>query len=137
MNKLITLLFFSTLLVFCTGCATIVEGPFQDFEVITTKDDHPENTVCILTNEEGAWRTLANKKHSIHRDENELNVECKNPSQIGNGKIKPAFQYEYLVFDLLIDLCFVVLSCVIDGATNAFFEYPPYIKIEMTNHIEQ
>lgn len=58
-------------------------------------------------------------------------VSCENPLQKGVVTVEPAFQGHYLTLDLLLDLC--IVSCIVDGANNAWYKYPSAIEVPMQN----
>lgn len=120
------------LAVMCSsGCATIFEGRHQDFTVNTTNDAAPQATYCLLKNKKGEWKTAANTQAIVHRDGTPMSIECENESQIAKASLRPRFQGGYIVLDILWDYCILTFSCIIDGSTKAFFEYPAVISLEM------
>ncbi len=114
-----------------TGCATVFDGRHQDFTVATYSDNTPKTTQCVLKNEEGEWRVLANTPVSIHRDGNTMKIQCDNEEQTGSTQISPRFRVEYLILDIVWDACILTASCIIDGITNAFYEYPESTSVDM------
>jgi len=129
MKKLV--LFSTVLLLGTTGCATVYESSHQNITISTYSDSTPDKTQCVLKNEEGEWRVIANNLNAIHRDGNTMNVDCENESQRGHTTIDPHFQFEYVLLDLLWDACLLTASCIIDGVHNAYYEYPYYVHVEM------
>ncbi|MFC6633462.1 hypothetical protein [Microbulbifer taiwanensis] len=115
------------------GCATIFDGSNQDIMVSTLNDSSPESTQCQIRNEEGEWRVVANTTSVIHKDGNQLEVECENASQKGVGSASPSFQAQWLLLDLVWDACILTASCIIDGATNAFYKYPSTVVVNMAD----
>ena len=113
-----------------TGCAAISNDSSQTI-FVETYNDNSKNTLCIASNEEGHWENIrANTPLAIHRDGNPLKVECKNAGQTGTGSLEPEFQTKYVVIDfILLDAC--IISCLIDGATNAFYKYPDTVTVPM------
>jgi hypothetical protein len=122
-------------LISLSGCATIFQGKFQEFTVHTIDDKMPRATQCVLTNEEGEWRALANTPTTIHRDGNEMNVKCENQEQVGSLSITPHFQGLWLALDIVWDYCILTASCIIDGATNSFYEYPGAATVDMKSKV--
>lgn len=119
------------LLLCSTGCATIFEGRHQNFTVNTTNDASPQATYCLLKNMKGEWKTAANTQAIVHRDSKPMSIECENESQIAKASLRPRFQGGYIALDILWDYCILTFSCIIDGSTKAFFEYPAVISLEM------
>lgn len=119
----------STLLL--SGCAAMGQGS-QDSIKITTVNDTGTQTLCSAKNEEGDWHNLIPLQDAtIARDGNPLVVNCQNDTQTGQNQIEPEFSSGYLVMDLILDLC--VISCLIDGGSNAFYDYPDAVYVNMTN----
>jgi hypothetical protein len=57
-------------------------------------------------------------------------VNCENNSTKGKITVEPEFEGRYLAMDiLLVDLC--LISCIIDGTNNAFYQYPSIITVPM------
>ncbi|MFA0812429.1 hypothetical protein [Microbulbifer epialgicus] len=118
------------------GCATIFDGANQDIIVSTLNDNSPEQTRCNIKNEEGEWRVIANTTSVIHKDGNQLQVECENESQKGTGSASPSFQAQWLLLDLVWDGCILTASCIIDGVNNAFYKYPSSVMVNMAEKSE-
>jgi hypothetical protein len=118
-----------------SGCATVFQGGYQQFTVHTVDDKMPRATQCSIANEEGEWKALANITTLIHRDGNEMDIKCENDEQVGTSTIKPRFQGLWLVLDIVWDYCILTASCIIDGATNSFYEYPNAGSVEMKSKV--
>ncbi|MFN4289784.1 MAG: hypothetical protein ACK4E7_02750 [Permianibacter sp.] len=129
--KLISVLLSALLTLSMSGCATIFESSSQTIRTITTDNQNPRDTRCTLTNEEGEWTVIADTSAMIHRDGNPMKVKCDNQQQIGEATVNPSFMPGYLLLDIVWDACILTASCIIDGATNAFYEYPEQIVIPM------
>ncbi len=113
---------------FLSGCATLSNGGNQNISVVTTNDRYSDSTSCELNNEEGDWVTGASSSVEIERDGNPLSIHCKNIKQSAETSIKPRFSVSTFVLDLI--LCPLVCT-TIDGATNALYQYPSFISIDM------
>jgi hypothetical protein len=124
MNKMLLLIAISIL----TGCASMSHGSHQNVTVSPVNTSSTTGT-CALRNEEGTWPARPNISTQIDRDGNDMTVECVNDSESGKTVVKPEFYGSYLGLDLLIDLC--IISCVVDGANNAFYSYPEFITVPM------
>lgn len=113
------------------GCASIEHGSTQRLEIATMNDTGGIKTLCSMTNEEGHWANVSpNQSITIDRDGNPLEVECYNDEQAGKTIADSDFQTKYFLIDfILLDAC--IISCIIDGANNAFYEYPKTIKVPM------
>jgi hypothetical protein len=112
-----------------SGCAKLFEGSSQNITIATMNDALPDKTRCNMTNEEGAWTAVPNIAVSIHKDGNNLDINCNNDDQLGEAHVEPKFQGAYLGLNLLVDLC--IISCWVDGISNSFYEYPTFIPVPM------
>jgi hypothetical protein len=105
-----------------SGCATMLDGSSQ-FLTVVPSNAITNKTTCTAQNEEGNWKLIPSQSASIHRDGNEMVVNCENAMQKGSAKISPKFNGGYVFMDILTDFC--TISCLIDGGTNSWYEYPP------------
>lgn len=112
-----------------SGCASVFQGAEQNIIVVTDNNKSVSGTRCTIKNEEGVWNTVPQARVSIHRDDNVLEIQCKNATQTGINQIAPDFNVGYLGADLLLSGC--TISCLIDGINNAFYQYPPFITVPM------
>ncbi len=113
-----------------TGCASMFQGTSQNITVATINDKNVTQTRCNIKNEEGAWTAAPNSAVSVHRDGNSMEIQCENELQNGLSHAEPDFNGGYFGLDLLLDLC--TISCIVDGANNAFYQYPAFITVPMT-----
>lgn len=105
------------------------QGAHQNLTVATINDMVPDKTRCKITNEEGKWTSAPNTAVSIHRDGNKMEIQCDNEAQSGVNHIDSEFEGSYLGLDLLLDLC--IISCIVDGASNSFYQYPSFVTVPM------
>ncbi len=112
-----------------SGCASMLQGTNQNITVSTVNDKSSDRTKCNIKNEEGSWQVSPNAAVSIRRDGNNMDIQCENEKQIGTSNIEPKFDGGYLALDLVIDAC--IISCVIDGISNSFYEYPQSAIVSM------
>ena len=116
------------LLALLTGCASTFNQPHQ-FVTVSTFGSEDYSADCTLSNEEGTWKGRASTQIKVHRDGNPMQVECKNGDMTGFTVVHPDFDAEYVILDLLFDLC--IISCPIDAYTNSFYDYPAMIQVPM------
>ena len=126
----------SLILFLLTGCATQANTAYQSITISTTESISPapvneiNQTVCTLKNEKGEWKSKVDTSVSIHRDGNPMAVNCENNISKGSKTVIPNFNSNYLAMDIiLVDLC--LISCIVDGYNNAFYEYPSTITVPM------
>jgi hypothetical protein len=112
-----------------SGCASMDHGASQQFMVFTHNDLNIPETVCHISNEEGIWTTRPIAPITINRDGNPLVVSCANETQMGVAELEPRFYDHYVFQDLMLGFC--LPSCLVDGATNAFYQYPAHISVDM------
>ena len=120
--------------VFISGCATMSNGDFQNVTITTPNNSANEKTRCKVANEEGEWIAAPDIQFGVHRDGNPMTVTCQNSLQTGSTSVSPQFDGEYVVLDLLLDLC--VISCFVDGYNNTFYAYPTPISVPMVTNIQ-
>ena len=125
---LLSLLLCTTVL---SGCASMFQGSDQNITISAINDKNIDKTRCNIKNEEGLWTVVPNAAVSIHRDGNDMEITCDNGIQTGTTHVEPNFSGGYLGLNLLLDLC--TISCVVDGANNAFYQYPPFINVQMND----
>lgn len=114
-----------------TGCATMFNSTSQNVNIAAINDKNASKTRCNLRNEEGSWQAAPNSSVSIHRDGNDMEIQCDNEKQSGSTHVSPSFNGGYLVLDLILDAC--IISCVVDGVSNSFYEYPQFVSVSMTD----
>ena len=112
-----------------SSCATISQGSHQDITVSTAYDKNGVKTRCNLKNEEGTWNGPTDTNINIHRDGNNMEIQCENDKQTGVSYVDPNFDGSYLFLDALLDFC--ILSCIVDGVNNSFYRYPSLVTVHM------
>jgi hypothetical protein len=122
-------------LISLTGCATMYQSTTQNITLTTVNDKDFSKTRCTLTNEEGSWSAVPNTSVNIHRDGNNLDIQCSNEGQQGNNSLSPSFHGGYLALDLLLDLC--IVSCVVDGINNSFYGYSQSVSVIMQDTVKK
>jgi hypothetical protein len=128
-RHLLSLLLCTTVL---SGCASMFEGTTQNITVSTINDKDVDKTRCNIVNEEGAWNTSPNSTIGIHKDGNVMDIQCKNDFQNGISHVEPSFNGGYIFLDILLDAC--IISCIVDGTNNSFYEYPHSINVQMNEN---
>jgi len=121
---------FSALLLTVSGRATILDGSSQYLTVVPS-NEKADNTTCVVQNKEGKWTLIPSQSAKIYRDGNIMNVACENKLQKGSVNVEPEFHGSFIFLDILTDFC--TISCLIDGGTNSWYEYPPSIVVPMGN----
>ncbi len=115
-----------------TGCGLYQYGQKQEITVTTINDKMIEKTRCLLNNEEGLWKVKPNTLAMIHRDGNDLEVQCINAKQTGNTHVPTELNADILLLDLL-GFC---VGCPVDGYFNTWFKYAPLVTVLMKDRKE-
>ena len=110
------------------GCASMMNGSYQNLTVATNNNLDVANTRCSLSNYQGTWAAMPNTQVIIHRDSNTLDIRCENYTQVGTMVMQPDFQGVYLFNDMIFG---AVISGFVDHYNNAFYQYTPLAAIDM------
>jgi hypothetical protein len=130
MKKIFTV---SALVLSMTGCATILQGT-NDNVSIHALGATEKLTECTIKAGDNSYNTIGKVDQVVlDRSSKDLVIQCENQSQEGTAVVESSFNGAWLAADLLWDLCILTLSCPIDAATGAFFDYPNQIHVEMVN----
>jgi len=114
------------------GCASIVSDSTSSVFIgaYDSKGD-PVQANCIVTNDEGVYRTRSNRNVTIGKDKDEITVDCRNDTHDGqtvNDSASVGFGYWAANF-FLIDLC--IISCFVDGLSGSWVKMPVSIDVAM------
>ena len=60
-----------------------------------------------------------------------MDINCENDEQSGIANLDSDFQGEFLLLDLVLDLC--IIYCWVDGISNSFYEYPSVATVPMND----
>lgn len=123
---------FAILIQSLSGCASMFQGSEQIVNIQTSGyEGNAQLIECTIKNEEGEWFSTGKASINIERDGNPMDVSCKNETHQGQYLAEPKFEAHWLLADILWDACVLTLSCIIDGANNAFYEYNENIVVPM------
>jgi hypothetical protein len=114
------------------GCASMMRGSEQQIHVnaYDAKTGNIVSADCILSNDEGTFRTKSNRAVIIGRDKDYLTVDCQNEELAGRTVVDGKVNWGYWAIDFFaIDLC--IVSCWIDGLSGSWAEYPTMIDVPM------
>ena len=130
-NTTCIIIILAILMLMLSGCATYAKGGHQSVSVVLHNATHP--TVCTLTNGSGSEVLNPPRRHvtRVSRSVSDLFINCSNSHQHGSDVLESKFHSEYLVQDLLLDLC--IISCIVDSSTGAWHSYPSISNIYMEN----
>ncbi|WP_199454864.1 hypothetical protein [Vibrio owensii] len=116
-----------------SGCATILQGT-EDTVNVHALGASEKLTECTIKQGKDSYRTLGRVDQVVvGRGSADMLIKCENDTQQGTTSVESSFQGAWLAADLLWDLCIITLSCPIDAASGAFFDYPNDIHVDMVN----
>jgi hypothetical protein len=113
------------LIVFLSGCASVVEGTTQSVAVATPPADGAK---CTLENSEGTWFVTSPGNAQIHKTKNDLHITCKKDGFRDAG-ITVAPHFNGATTGNVIAGGLVGLG--VDAATGANYNYPTGIAVPM------
>ena len=111
-----------------TGCSTIFMGSDQNVNITTTD---PTARCTIMNASDVRHGSGTAMSTNIDRSPSNLHIICKGDSTHGAASVDPRFMAEWLLIDVIWDACILTLSCLIDGATGNFYDYPDAVHIPM------
>ena len=114
------------------GCASIMRGGEQQVYInaYDAKSGSIVSCNCVLSNDEGTFRTRSNRSVFVGRDKDYLTVDCQTDELVGRTVVDGKVNIGYLAVDFfLIDLC--IISCWIDGLSGSWAEYPTMIDVPL------
>jgi outer membrane protein OmpA-like peptidoglycan-associated protein len=111
-----------------TSCANLGSSRQQ---VVTVNAYNPEtNTVipaeCLLSNDDGIYRTKSNWSTLIGRDKDNLEVECRTADLVGKRTVDGSIAWRYVALDTLF-----IFPLFFDGFSAAWTEYPVEVTLPM------
>ena len=109
------------------SCNIVSRWQKQEITITAIDDKMPGKTRCLLKNEEGVWKVMPNTKALILRDENALEVQCLNTTQVGKELVQTNFDKGDLVFGLL----FFCVMCPLEMYYNTWYWYAPFVTVLM------
>lgn len=121
--------------VLTSGCASILDGSKQQVH-INAYDSTSNSAVvanCMVSNDDGSFRTPSNRSVVVQKDKDLLNVECESDEFKGQAMIDGGINGGYIVANALIDFCTV--SCLIDGLSGSWAKYPTMIDVPMDRKV--
>lgn len=111
-----------------SGCATVINGQYQEIEIFAEGGNNLDKIKCVAKNNQGDWTFPVLKPISVHRDYSPISVQCKNDEQIGEQIIQPKNQFLYYIADILL---LAPVSHIVDWNSKATYSYPSTIKLKM------
>jgi hypothetical protein len=120
-------LFISAIAVFTsllTGCATIVNGRFQNVAVNT----QPPGAHCVLSNDKGQWQVTTPHIASVHRSANDLKIVCQKPGYRDSSDRIQSSAKKMILGNAVFG---GVLGAGVDAVNGAGFSYPNEINLTL------
>ena len=85
---------------------------------------------CQISRDDGLSLSVKSmERFTVHRSSSALQVSCENGGKTGRVDQDSDFAQRYLLLDIASDFCLV--SCWVDGARKAWYEYPSPVIVEM------
>lgn len=117
------------LLLFVTGCASIMEGGDQIVNVQTTGCEEYGTIQCTVVNDDGSSVLTAPASVSVEKDKDALTVSCE--SKDGKAKGEKIVESSYEAMNAGNLLLGGVIGVGVDAATGAMWKYPSSIIVPM------
>lgn len=122
----------SAILAMTTGCASIVSDDTANVYIgAYNNQGEPVHANCLITNDEGVYRTASNRHVKMAKDKDDISVDCQNKTHSGQTVSSDAsVSWGYWAADFfLIDLC--LISCWVDGLSGSWVKMPTSIDVAM------
>ncbi|MGC9269551.1 hypothetical protein [Acidiphilium sp.] len=122
------------LLLPAAGCASIMDGSHQTISVATysvggnSYDHTVANALCTLKNKDGTWFVRAPGTVTVHRDYDDLNVECSRPGFRPGVRIVASTTKNLEFGNILFG---GIIGTGVDVNDGAAFDYPYLINVPM------
>lgn len=109
-----------------SGCATIVNGRFQQVAVHST----PQGASCQLKNSVGQWN-VSNTPQTInvHRSNSPLIIRCKKPGYATNSVSFDSYTKKMIAGNLVFG---GIAGAGVDAVDGAAFSYPNVMTVPLT-----
>lgn len=106
-----------------TGCATIVNGRYQQVTVQT----QPPGSYCVLTNDKGRWVVNSTPNTvNVHRSMDNLHITCQKPGYKSDVATYTSHATAIVLGNVLAG---GVIGVGIDAGDGSAFSYPNQIKM--------
>lgn len=117
------------MLLFVTGCASIMEGGDQIVNVQTTGCEDYGTIQCTVVNDDGSSVLTAPASVSVEKDKDALTVSCQSKDGLAKGEKIVESSYEAMnAGNILLG---GVIGIGVDAATGAMWKYPSSIIVPM------
>lgn len=124
MKKLVTLSVIASAIML-SGCATIVNGRYQQVAVQT----QPPGARCILTNDKGQWVVDSTPAMlNIHRSMSDLQVSCEKPGYRTTLQTAPSGVKAMILGNAVFG---GIIGAGVDTVNGAGFHYPNTIFVNL------
>ena len=128
-------MFALVVVVFTSGCASIVNGVNQPVSVVAKSPENADvvGARCTLTNSKGEWYTTTPGSVVVHRAYGNMAVNCVHPTSAGVASVKSttkAMAFGNIIFGGLIGVG-------IDVGTGSAYDYPDLISVPARPSVRQ
>ena len=118
------------LLVFLTGCASIMEGSDQGININTTGCENSGVIICSVRNSEGASTITVPASVTVEKSRGPLTVTCEPRDKTAKGSRMVDSGYESMNAGNILIGGFIGIG--VDAATGAMWKYPSSVVVSMS-----
>lgn len=120
-------IFFITLVLFLTGCASISNGDTQTISVRALCGDQVLPATCVAENSKGRWTFVAPRQLTVAKDYYALRVDCKSIYLDRHVVQVPASLEPAMAGNLLVG---GLVGAAVDIRTRRGMSYPQHIDVK-------
>ncbi len=127
-KKLVLVVMLMLISLVFTSCANLGSSRQQLITVnaYNAKTDEDVTADCLLSNDDGIYRTVSNWATLVGRDKDTLEVECRTADLVGEGTVDGSIAWRYVALDTLF-----IIPLFLDGFSAAWTEYPELVSLPM------
>lgn len=121
----------AAVVVLVAGCSTLVKKPYQHVRIETPG---VENVDCILETGKNRYRVLAPNSIMVERSSHDMHITCEKAFYFTTKKmVESKYQWNWVAANASNG---VVPGVAVDYTTNAIYEYPKTIVMDMVPDLE-
>ena len=112
-----------------TGCATVLDGPYQNLVVKTVSGERDiAGAVCTLSNDKGRWQAIAPGAVTVRRSYDDLNIRCEYGGYVANAGSAPSSARSLVLGNIIVG---GLIGTGIDVGVGSAYEYPSPIVVNL------
>lgn len=125
MKNCFKILVVSSFITLLSGCATIVNGRYQNVTMVT----QPQGATCVLHNNKGTWVVKSTPGTvNVHRSLEDLHISCHLPGYQTGVMTVPSHAKKMLAGNILFG---GVVGAAIDSGDGSGFSYPNQLTMNL------